>query len=67
LKAIFNEGTPAWLTEIPAIRILHKVWLQNYTWKTEEQLRWRQLDELPPASVAIYFPFDSEARFSTKR
>ena len=57
LKAIFNEGSPAWLTEIPAVRILHKVWLQNYTWKTEDQLRWRQPDELPPASIAIYSPF----------
>jgi transposase len=67
LKAIFNEGTPAWLTEIPAVRIFYSVWLQNYTWKTEEQLRRRQPGELPPASVAIYSPFDEEARFSTKR
>src|SRR5512133_167658 len=67
LKAILNEGALTWLTEIPAIRILHKLWIQNYTWKTEDQLRWRQPDELPPASIAIYSPFDEEARFSTKR
>jgi transposase len=67
LQAIFNEKTTAWLTEIPAVRILYKVWIQNTTWKTEEQLVWRQPDELPPASVAIYSPFDEEARFSAKR
>lgn len=67
LKAIFDPGSPQWLIEIPAVRILHKVWIQNYTWKTEDQLRWRQPDELPPASIAIYSPFDEEARFSTKR
>lgn len=67
MKAIFAEGTLAWLTEVPAIRILHTVWIRNYTWKTEDQFRWRQPDELPPASIAIYSPFDEEARFSTKR
>ena len=67
LKAIFNEGTCAWLTEIPAVRILHKVWIQNYTWKSEDQLRWRQPNELHPATIAIYSPFDEDARFSTKR
>lgn len=67
LKAIFDPQSPQWLIEIPAVRILHKVWLQNYTWKTEDQLRWRQPEELPPATIAIYSPFDEEARFSTKR
>ena len=67
MKAIFNEGTPAWLTEIPAVRTLHKGWIQNYTWKTEEQLHWRQPDELPPASIAIYSPFDEDACCNTKR
>jgi transposase len=50
LQAIFNERTTAWLTEIPAVRILYKVWIQNHTWKTEEQLHWRQPDEPPLAS-----------------
>ena len=48
LQAIFNEDAPDWLRAVPAIRILHKVLIQNYTWKTEDQLRWRQPDELPP-------------------
>ena len=39
LKAIFDPQSPRWLIEIPAVRILHKVWIQNYTWKTEDQLR----------------------------
>ncbi len=64
---IFDPQSPQWLIEIPAVRILHKVWIQNYTWKTEDQLRGRQPDELPPATIAIYSPFDEEARFSTKR
>ena len=68
LNAILNSSSsPVWLREIPAVRILHTVWIQSYTWKEDGQLRWRRVDELPPASVAIYSPFDAQARFSTKR
>jgi transposase len=67
LRAIFGEGAPAWLTEIPAIRFFHEVWIRNYTWKTEDQLRWWQSDKLPPALIAIYSLFDAETRFSTIR
>ena len=67
LNAILNSSSPVWLQEIPAVRILHTVWIQSYTWKEDGQLRWRRVDELPPASVAIYSPFDAQARFSTKR
>jgi len=67
LSAILDASSPVWLREIPAVRILHTVWIQSYTWKEDGQLRWRRVDELPPASVAIYSPFDAQARFSTKR
>jgi transposase len=67
LKAILDAASPDWLREVPAIRTLHTVWIQNFTWRDEDQLRWRQKDELPPASVAINSPFDDEVRFSIKR
>jgi len=67
LKAILDAASPDWLREVPAIRTLHTVWIQNLTWRDEDQLRWRQKDELPPASVAINSPFDDEVRFSIKR
>jgi transposase len=67
LNAIWDPATPVWLREVPAIRALHAVWIQNFTWAAEDQLRWRKNDELPPATQAIRSPFDVDVRFSTKR
>jgi transposase len=67
LTAIWEPAAPIWLREVPAIRTLHAVWIQNFTRREEDQLRWRQADELPPASLAINSLFDAEVRFSIKR
>ena len=66
-NAIWDKASPIWLQEVPAIRTLHTVWIQNFTWREDGQLRWRQNNELPPASLAINSPFDPEVRFSIKR
>lgn len=67
MNAIWKAASPVWLREVPAVRILQRVWIESFTWKNENQLRWRQVNELPPASVAIYSPFDDQVRFCTKR
>lgn len=67
LKALWSDSSPSWLREIPAIRILQRVWILNFTWKDEDTLRWRTLEELPPASISIRSPFDEQVRFCTKR
>lgn len=65
LDAIYAVEAPAWLHEIPAVDILRRVWVQQF-YRDSEQMRWRDADDLPPASVAINSPYDVEARYSSK-
>jgi transposase len=67
LTALWQEHTLFWLRELPAVRTLWLVWLQNYTWAENGQLRWRTAKEVPPAAQAIRTPYDPDARFSQKR
>lgn len=67
LTAIYATDAPAWLREIPAVQILRRIWIQNYTWTAQCTLRWRTNDELPPASQFISSPHDPDARYSQKR
>jgi transposase len=67
LTAIWQDQAFPWLRELPAVRTLWLVWLQNYTWATDGQWRWRTAKEVPPAAQAIRTPYDPDARFSQKR
>jgi transposase len=67
LTALWQDPDLPWLRELPAVRLLWLVWLQNYTWGAHDQLRWRTAQEVPPAAQAIRTPYDSDARFSQKR
>ena len=66
-QALEDPAAPVWLRQVPAVQILQRVWIQNYTWRDEGTLRWRQTDELPSAAWAIRSPYDDEGRFSQKR
>lgn len=65
-NSLFEEEASPWLRELPAIRTLWRVWIQNYTWQ-EERLRWRTVEELPPSALMISTPYDEEAHYSKKR
>lgn len=68
LLAIFASSSPRWLRELEAVRILQRVWLQQYQAVADkEAMRWRQVSEQPPSSVRIHTPYDDEARYSSKR
>jgi len=67
LNAIWSPDAPIWLRHLPAIQILHRVWLQNFTWNPDETLRWRTKEERPPAAIAVHTPYDPEAHFSKKQ
>jgi transposase len=66
LTAVWDADAPAALRELPAVERLRQVWVQQY-YRDETQLRWRSVEELPPAPVAINSPYDEEARYSQKR
>jgi transposase len=50
LTALWQDQALPWLRELPAVRILWVVWLQNYTWAENGQVRWRTAQEVPPVA-----------------
>ncbi|HEU5376990.1 MAG TPA: hypothetical protein VFV38_16290 [Ktedonobacteraceae bacterium] len=66
LTAVFDPLAPAFLREIPAVQVLRQIWVQNY-WMEDGQLRWREGETLPPATLFISSPYDPEAHLGKKR
>jgi transposase len=75
LEAVYGESSPAWLAEIPAVDVLRRVLLQNYTRVTHaegrEVIKRREKepegDGLPPGHARIASPYDTDARWGVKR
>ena len=83
LSAIYDPASPPWLREVPAVETLRQVWVQQYHaipagpagavgHASQDDPppgtpRWRGDRDLPPASQFIQSPYDSDARFTTKR
>jgi transposase len=68
LHALFAAPDRAMLCALPAVRIFHQVWLQQYQWSGEPlTVQWRSEEALPPAAQRIHSPYDADARYSAKR
>jgi transposase len=75
LEAVYAGSSPAWLAEIPAVDVLRRVLLQNYTRviyeNGREVIRRREKepdgDGLPPGHTRIASPYDLDARWGVKR
>jgi transposase len=75
LAAVYDTGSPAWLRELPAVDVLRRVLLQNYTRiitaDGREVIRRREKepegDGLPPGHARIASPYDTDARCGAKR
>jgi transposase len=67
LFALLQE-TPAlyWTGNLPAVETLRRVWVQQF-YADESTARWREAKDLPPSSLLICTPYDSDARYSQKR
>jgi transposase len=66
LTAVFDPLAPGWLREIPVIQVLRRIWIQNDL-SEDGQLRWREAEDIPPATQFINSPYDPEARLGKKR
>lgn len=66
LDAIDAPGAPAWLREIPAVRVLRRAWGEQYH-RDDKGVRWREGKDLPPGRDRLASPYDTDARYSTKR
>jgi len=75
LEAVYDGSSPGWLREIPAVEVLRRVLLQNYTRTVtgggREVIRRREKepegDGLPPGHLRIASPYDTDARWGVKR
>jgi transposase len=75
LEAVYDSPAPAWLREIPAVGVLRRVLLQNYTRTIthdgREVIKRREKepegDGLPPGHARIASPYDPDARWGVKR
>ena len=75
LEAVYDLSAPSWLRELPAVDVLRRVLLQNYTRTItghgREVIRRREKepdgDGLPPGHARIASPYDTDARWGVKR
>jgi transposase len=75
LEAVYDSAAPAWLRELPAVGVLRRVLVQNYTRTItkdgREVIRRREKepegDGLPPGHARIASPYDTDARWGAKR
>lgn len=69
LQVIYDAESPRWLREVPAVQVLRRVWLQQFSRSDpgDPGVTWRAAEDLPPAALLISSPHDVEARYSRKR
>jgi hypothetical protein len=74
LEAVYDPSAPGWLRELPAVDVLRRVPLQNYTRTitgSKEVIKRREKepegDGLPPGHMRIASPYDLDARWGAKR
>src|SRR5512142_72740 len=54
------------LAQLPVVLTLRRVWAEQYT-GAPGQLHWREVKDMPSPAELISSPYDTEARYSTKR
>ncbi|GGN56061.1 hypothetical protein GCM10011579_016730 [Streptomyces albiflavescens] len=70
LEAVHAPHTPVWLRELPALRVLRSVWLQNYHRTVTEagpEVARRESGDLPPGRLRLASPYDTDARYGLKQ
>ena len=67
LQTVLSSTAPSWLADVPAVKTLWRVWLQNFSWANDGSLRLRTSEEIPPGRMFIGSPYDEEAPYSQKR
>ncbi|WP_307531981.1 transposase [Streptomyces umbrinus] len=67
LTAAWASDAPPRLRMLRQVEILRRVWIHQYSWDREGQLRWREGTALPPASLRFDSPYDTDAHYCVKR
>src|SRR5690349_22657131 len=75
LEAVYGPSSPPWLRELPAVDVLRRVLVQNYTRTItgngrggiKRREKEPEGDGLPPGHARIASPYDTDARRGGKR
>lgn len=67
LSAAYTPHAPGWIREVPAVQVLRQIWVQQYQHTPEGSVLLRAAKDLPPGSVSIGSPYDTQARYRIKR
>jgi Transposase domain (DUF772) len=70
LEAVHADHAPAWLREVAAVVVLRTVWITQYhrtVTDGRQEVTWREDKDLPPSRDRICSPYDTDARYATKR
>ena len=62
-----RTGGVRWLTEVPAVALLRRVWEQQYVRDRRRGVRQRTGRELPPGAQRSVSPYDPDSRVGIKR
>lgn len=65
LDAVYTADAPPDLWQRPAVQILRQIWIQQYYGPHDG--RWRSREDLPLHALLLTSPYETEARFATKR
>ncbi len=67
LDQVAQLGAPAALTSLAEVTLLRELWAQEYARTEQGGYEWRDPKAAPTASEHLESPYESEARFATKR
>ena len=67
LHCTYDESSPSWLRDIPAVEILRQIWVQQFYQDEADNVKWRKNGQSAPSSIMIASPYDTDTRYSTKR
>lgn len=66
LERVYEASAPPHLRQLREVEILRRMWVQQYV-VIEGQLRLRDPKEMPRASEQLESPYETDARYATKR
>ena len=67
LAAALDPAAPNWLRQVPAVETLRRVWVQQ-VYVSAEGVQWRTAEHaIPPFSIFLSSPYDTEAHLARKR
>jgi hypothetical protein len=66
LDAIWAEAAPGWIRSLPAVETLRRIWIQQFM-IVDGVAHFRPSESQPSSSARIQSPYDTQARFASKR